>query len=183
MQIKILRKLLNDENKRIAKLFLIAVLVFSPIYFFILPTPEEGGERIYQIFSPNVKALKKITIQLTDLNTKRIVITLNEKEEFKEFSKIISAALEKGIRPKQSKYLGKDIITYTYDSHEIKFMITVNQNREVYIMVYSSATDGLFYGWYRFDGLMDFIYKIESKRGQPIHYGKDSVEYSIPPSP
>jgi hypothetical protein len=56
---KTLRELLNDDNKRIAKLFLIAVLVFSPIYFFILPTPEEGGDRLYQIFYPNIKELKK----------------------------------------------------------------------------------------------------------------------------
>lgn len=102
------------------------------------------------------------------------MITLNKEKEFRKFYNLISAALEKEIRPNQPKYFGKDIIMYTYESSEVKYMIAVDENREIHIRTY---------GTYRFDGLMDFIYKIETERGRPIHYGKNNATPSSSPSP
>ena len=100
---------------------------------------------------------KKITIEFTDLNAEKILITLNKKDEFIEFSELLLSSLEKEVKPNHQVYSGKDIVTCKYDSYEVEYMIGVAKNREVHIRVYSSPTERWVYGRYKFDGLIDFI--------------------------
>ncbi len=149
------------ESKRMIRLVVYAVLVFSVMFAYYAYDTRGASNYMSAVFYPDITALQEIHIEYTEnIGTKEIII-LSTKQEFSEFSALINEAYKNNINPNGSRYRGNDIIKYIYPESVVEFMVGTEQNDQVHARIYSDITSGWHYGRYRMFGFLEFIDKIK----------------------
>lgn len=137
-----------EPNMR--KLIAYAVGTFSVLFGLLIYSTRNGSEHVHRVLSPEVAGIVEIDIIPTIRHQREKSYIVRDPTKIAEFCNLVRRA--KQTYPNHHSYTWEAVITYKYQNRLEQVLVAQEKRGEYYLLLYSSITDGFFYGAFELGG-------------------------------